>query len=423
MSQLFHKFYRERLVKSKFKNQERPVLLNNWEGTYFDFDEEKIVEIAASAAELGVELFVLDDGWFGRRNDDSSSLGDWDVNKNKLPNGVRGLAEKINDLGLDFGIWVEPEMVSPDSDLYRQHPDWVIEVPDRPNSEGRNQLILDLSRQEVQDYLINVLSELFAGANIAYVKWDMNRNMTEIGSNKLAAERQEETVHRYILGLYRVLEKLTSKFPDILFESCASGGGRFDPGMLYYMPQTWTSDDTDAVERLKIQYGTSLVYPISSIGAHISAVPNHQLGRITSLKMRADTAYYGAFGYELDPTELSFKEREIIKEQIKKFKSLRKLIQYGDFYRLLSPFAGNKIAWMTVSKDQKEAFVSYYKILAESNIFTGSLKLKGLNPDFDYYIKEIDKTLSGTQLLYSGLPIGELKQEDFSSKSWHLQVI
>ena len=320
MSQLYHKFYRERLVKSKFKDQERPVLLNNWEGTYFDFDEDKIVEIAASAAELGVELFVLDDGWFGRRNDDTSSLGDWYVNKNKLPNGVSGLAEKINELDLDFGIWVEPEMVSPDSDLYREHPDWVIEVPERPNSEGRNQLILDFSRREVQDYIIDVLSDLFAGANISYVKWDMNRNMTEIGSNRMPAERQEETAHRYILGLYRVLEELTSQFPDILFESCASGGGRFDPGMLYYMPQTWTSDDTDAVERLKIQYGTSLVYPISSIGAHISAVPNHQLGRITSLQMRANTAYYGAFGYELDPTKLSFKEREIIKEQINKFK-------------------------------------------------------------------------------------------------------
>jgi alpha-galactosidase len=423
MSQLYHKFYRERLVKSKFKAEERPVLLNNWEGTYFDFDEDKIVEIAASAADLGVELFVLDDGWFGRRNDDTSSLGDWYVNKNKLPNGVSGLAEKINELGLDFGIWVEPEMVSPDSDLYREHPDWVIEVPDRKNSEGRNQLILDFSRRDVQDYIINILSELFAGSDISYVKWDMNRNMTEIGSNKLAAERQQETAHRYMLGLYRVLEELTAEFSDILFESCASGGGRFDPGMLYYMPQTWTSDDTDAVERLKIQYGTSLVYPVSSIGAHISAVPNHQLGRITSLAMRADTAYYGAFGYELDPTVMSFKEREIIKKQIKKFKSLRKLIQYGDFYRLLSPFEVNETAWMTVSEDQREAFVSYYKILAEANVFTGSFKLKGLNPDFDYYIKEIDKTVSGSQLLYSGLPIGELKQEDFSSKSWHLQVI
>ncbi|MGP3778046.1 alpha-galactosidase [Halanaerobium saccharolyticum] len=423
MSQLYHKFYRERLVKSKFKDQERPVLLNNWEGTYFDFNEDKIVEIAASAAELGVELFVLDDGWFGRRNDDTSSLGDWYVNKNKLPNGVSGLAEKINDLGLAFGIWVEPEMVSPDSDLYREHSDWVIEVPDRPNSEGRNQLILDFSRREVQDYIIDVLSELFAGANISYVKWDMNRNMTEIGSNKLAAARQEETAHRYILGLYRVLEKLTSKFPDILFESCASGGGRFDPGMLYYMPQTWTSDDTDAVERLKIQYGTSLVYPVSAMGTHISAVPNHQLGRITSLDMRANTAYYGAFGYELDPTEMSFKEREIVKAQIKKFKSLRNLIQFGDFYRLLSPFAGNECAWMTVSDDQKEAFVSYYKILAEANVFSGKIKLQGLNPDYDYQIKELNKTFSGSQLLYSGLPIGELKQEDFSSKSWHLQVI
>jgi alpha-galactosidase len=314
-------------------------------------------------------------------------------------------------------------MVSPDSDLYREHSDWVIEVPDRPNSEGRNQLILDFSRREVQDYIIDVLSELFAGANISYVKWDMNRNMTEIGSNKLAAARQEETAHRYILGLYRVLEKLTSKFPDILFESCASGGGRFDPGMLYYMPQIWTSDDTDAVERLKIQYGTSLVYPVSAMGTHISAVPNHQLGRITSLDMRANTAYYGAFGYELDPTEMSFKEREIVKAQIKKFKSLRNLIQFGDFYRLLSPFAGNECAWMTVSDDQKEAFVSYYKILAEANVFSGKIKLQGLNPDYDYQIKELNKTFSGSQLLYSGLPIGELKQEDFSSKSWHLQVI
>ncbi len=420
LSQLYHNFYRERMAKSRYKNSERPVLINNWEATYFDFDEAKILEIAENAAELGIELFVLDDGWFGERNDDTSSLGDWYVNKDKLPSGVSGLADKVTDLGIDFGIWVEPEMVSPDSELYRENPEWAIQVEDRPLSKGRNQLILDYSRKDVQEYIIDILSELFSSADISYVKWDMNRSMTEFSSNNLPAERQEETAHRYILGLYRVLEVLTEKFPNILFESCAGGGGRFDPAMLYYMPQTWTSDDTDAVERLKIQYGTSLVYPISSMGAHVSAVPNHQLGRITPLQTRTETAYFGAFGYELDPTELDENKKEQIKLDIEKFKQLRSLIQFGDFYRLLSPFEGNETAWMTVSEDKKEAFVAYYKVLSESNTFNGSVKLKGLNPELDYYIKELDRKISGSQLIFAGLPVGELAKQDFTSKSWHL---
>ena len=422
MSQLYHKFYRERLVKSKFKTEERPVLLNNWEGTYFDFDEEKIVEIAASAAELGVELFVLDDGWFGRRNDDTTSLGDWYVNKNKLPNGVSGLAEKINKLGLDFGIWVEPEMVSPESDLYREHPDWVIEVPDRPNSEGRNQLILDFSRQEVQDYIIDVLTKLFADSNISYVKWDMNRNMTEIGSNKLAVERQQETAHRYMVGLYRVLEKLTSQFPDILFESCASGGGRFDPGMLYYMPQTWTSDDTDAVERLKIQYGTSLVYPSSSMGAHVSAVPNHQVERSTSLKMRYDVASFGNLGYELDITELNEKEMKAVKKQVNNYKEIRELVQFGDFYRLRSPFAGNFTAWSYLSQDREEVLAGFYQVLATPNPKEETLKLKGLDPESDYKELNSGEIYGGDELMNYGIKVPYLK-EDFSSRVWRFKAV
>ncbi|MED4905952.1 alpha-galactosidase [Parageobacillus thermoglucosidasius] len=421
MSQTFHQLYRTRLARGVYRERERPILINNWEATYFDFNEEKILHIAKTAAELGIELFVLDDGWFGKRDNDRSSLGDWFVNKQKLPNGLEGLAKSINQMGMQFGLWVEPEMVSVDSELYRKHPDWCIHVPNRPRSEGRNQLVLDYSRKEVCDYIIQVISDVLASAPISYVKWDMNRHMTEIGSAALPPERQRETAHRYILGLYRVMEEITSRFPHVLFESCSGGGGRFDPGMLYYMPQTWTSDNTDAVSRLKIQYGTSLVYPISAMGAHVSAVPNHQVHRMTSLEMRGHVAMSGNFGYELDLTKLSEEEKAIVKQQVAFYKDIRSLVQFGTFYRILSPFEGNETAWMFVSEDKSEAFVAYFRVLAEANAPLSFIRLKGLDPEKDYELIGSGEIYGGDELMYVGLNVPQ-RRGDFISVIWRLRA-
>jgi alpha-galactosidase len=435
MSQTYHELYKTRLAKGKWKDQERPVLINNWEGTYFDFDEEKILEIAEAAKQLGVELFVLDDGWFGKRDDDTTSLGDWFVDRAKLPNGIKGLANKINDLGLDFGLWFEPEMVNKISRLYEEHPDWIIHVPDRKQSHGRNQYVLDFSRKEVVDYIYEMMAKVLSEAPISYVKWDMNRYMTEIGSVVLPAERQSEVAHRYILGVYDLYERLTTEFPEILFESCASGGARFDPGMLYYAPQAWTSDDTDAVERLKIQYGSSMVYPVSSIGAHVSAIPNHQMKRNPSLNTRANVAYFGAFGYELDATEMSDEEKEEVRKQISFFKENRKTFQYGTFYRIQSPFDGdgNVTCWMTVSEDQKEALVGYYQVLAKPNPGFKRLFLKGLNPEIEYQVNGREGTYFGDELMSVGLQLDTLfsgaepvKREldgDYASKIYKVTAV
>lgn len=422
MSQNYHQLYRKRLVKGKHRDQERPVLINNWEGTYFDFDTDKILEMAEAAAEVDLELFVLDDGWFGSRNDDTSSLGDWYVNQEKLPGGLEYLAEEINKLGLDFGLWFEPEMISPDSDLYREHPEWAIQVENRESSLSRQQLILDLSRREVQDYIIERVSAILEKANISYVKWDMNRPMTEYGSLELKSERQRELNHRYILGLYRVLEEITSKFPAVLFESCAGGGGRFDPGMLYYMPQTWTSDDTDAVERLKIQYGTSMVYPSASMGAHVSAVPNHQVERSTSLKMRYDVASFGNLGYELDITKLDENQKEKVKEQVNNYKELRSLVQFGDFYRLRSPFEDNFTAWSYVDQNKEELIVGFYQILASPNPREEKVKLKGLEAEADYREITTEEIYGGDELMNYGIRVPYLKK-DFSSKVWRFKKL
>lgn len=311
-------------------------------------------------------MFVLDDGWFGERNDDSSSLGDWDVNYKKLPNGIAGLAKKINDLGMMFGLWFEPEMVNEESKLYRMHPEWVVRTPGRKLSYGRNQFVLDFANEQVVDFLFHKIEAILRCGRISYVKWDMNRNITEAYSPTLPKDRQKEFYHRYILGVYALYERLIQAFPEVLFESCASGGGRFDAGMLYYAPQAWTSDDTDAVERLHIQYGTSMIYPIVSMGSHVSAVPNHQVARSTSLKMRADTACFGTFGYELDLTKLTEEDQQEVRQQIAFFKEYREVIQLGDFYRLQNN-EHNRIAWMSVAADQSNAVVGIYKILAQPN--------------------------------------------------------
>lgn len=420
MSRTYHKLYRERLCRGAYRDKIRPILVNNWEGTYFDFDAEKIENIGKVAQELGIELFVLDDGWFGKRNSDNCSLGDWVVDRKKLPNGLEDLAQRINNLDLGFGLWFEPEMVSPDSDLYRAHPDWCIHVLERYRTQARNQLILDLSREEVCDYIIDSLTSILSSVNISYIKWDMNRNMTEIGSPSLPPERQRETAHRYMLGLYKILEKLTTSFPNILFEGCSSGGGRFDGGILYYMPQIWTSDDSDAVERLKIQYGTSIVYPISTMGAHVSAVPNHQVHRITSLKMRGDVAMSGNFGYELDLTKFTDDEKETVKKQVESYKDLRELIQFGDMYRLLNPFAGNEASWIIVSEDKTEAFATYFRVLASPNEPIRKLHFKGLDPDKNYSITGMDGVLGGDELMYVGITISDL-EGDYQSITWILK--
>jgi alpha-galactosidase len=422
MSRIYHKLYRTRLARGLYRDEPRPVLINNWEATYFDFNAEKIESIAQAGKELGIELFVLDDGWFGKRDDDTTSLGDWFVDKKKLPGGIKDLAERVNKLGLQFGLWFEPEMISPVSELYEAHPDWCLHVPDKRRSQGRNQLILDLSRAEVCDYIIQAVGDVLRNAPITYVKWDMNRHMTEVGSACLPPERQAETAHRYMLGLYRVMEEITTAFPHVLFESCSGGGGRFDPGILHYMPQTWTSDNTDAVERLKIQYGTSIVYPASAMGSHVSAVPNHQVHRMTPLTMRGDVAMSGNFGYELDLTKFTEEEKEVVKAQVAFYKEIRSLVQQGEMYRLKSPFEGNDTAWMFVSQDRTEALAGYFQVLTEPNGATARLRLQGLDPERNYVLRETGAVYGGDRLMNAGIQLPYLNS-DFQSKLYHFTAV
>ncbi len=424
MSRTFHELYRSRLIRGNYRDKERPILVNNWEATYFDFTADSILEIAEAGKELGIELFVLDDGWFGRRDDDKTSLGDWFVDLRKLPKGLNHLASEVEANGMQFGLWFEPEMVSVDSDLFREHPDWCLHVPGRQSTESRNQLVLDFSREDVCKEITKRVSDILANMPISYVKWDMNRHMTEIGSAILPPDRQRETAHRYMLGLYKMLEEITAAFPNVLFESCSGGGGRFDPGMLYYMPQTWTSDNTDAVSRLKIQYGTSLVYPIASIGAHVSAVPNHQVQRITSITMRGDVAMSGNLGYELDLTKLSVQEKMAVKSQVAYYKEIRRLIQFGEFYRLKSPFEGNDTAWLFTNNDKTEVIVYYFKVLAEPAAPASVLKLDGIDINKEYQVTGTDIVYGGDELVYAGLSIPiEKIQGDFQSFCWHLKAL
>ena len=394
MSQTFHRLFQKRLARGYWRDRERPILINNWEATYFDFTEERIVEIAKKAKEQGIELFVLDDGWFGKRTSERAGLGDWKANPERLPEGITGLAQKVEELGMKFGLWFEPEMVNKDSDLYREHPDWILSVPERRQSQGRYQYVLDFSRKEVVDYIYDRMAEILGSGKVSYVKWDMNRSITECWSAALPADRQGEVFHRYILGVYDLYDRLNTAFPEVLFESCASGGGRFDPGLLYYAPQGWASDDTDAAERLKIQYGTSYCYPISSIGAHVSASPNHQIMRSTPLYTRANVACFGTFGYELDLNRLTAEEQEEVKRQITFMKKYRSVLQFGSFYRLESPFEGNVTAWMSVSGDRKTAVVGWYRTLNGINMGYTRVKLRGLEPDSVYRVSE-DGALRG----------------------------
>ncbi len=420
MSHAFHRLYSENLMRSKWFERDRPILINNWEATYFNFNEEKILQIARRAKELGVEMLVLDDGWFGKRNTDNCSLGDWVVNPEKLPGGLNGLSDRLHDLGLKFGLWFEPEMISPDSDLYRAHPDWCLHVDGRARVEMRNQLILDLSRKEVQDYIIESVSAVLESARIEYVKWDMNRNMTEPFSGAQTPERQKETQHRYMLGLYRVLEEITARFPEILFESCSGGGGRFDPGMLYYMPQTWTSDDSDAAERMFIQYGTSFVYPPCAMGAHVSAVPNHQTGRTTAMQTRGDVALGGNFGFELDLSQLSDADAETVRRLIEREKQVRTLVRTGEFTRLLSPFDHPYAAWQFRARDNSEALICAYRLMTRPATPHLLLRASGLD-ESAVYMDDDGNTCSGAALTRYGLWLH--LPGDFTSKVIHFRRI
>ena len=403
LSQTFHRLYQKRLARGYWRDRPRPILINNWEATYFDFTEERLVEIAKTAQESGVELFVLDDGWFGKRSSEHAGLGDWIANPERLKHGITGLADRIEALGMKFGLWFEPEMVNRDSDLYREHPDWILQTPERHACHGRFQYVLDFSRKEVVDRIYDMMAKILSEAKVSYIKWDMNRSITECYSAALPADRQGEVYHRYILGVYELYERLTSQFPHVLFESCASGGGRFDPGMLYYAPQGWTSDDSDAVERIKIQYGTSYCYPISGMGSHVSVTPNHQVNRNTPLYTRANAAYFGTFGYELDLNALTEEEQAEVKEQIAFMKENRGLFQFGVFYRLQSPFTHNSSAWMVVSQDKKRAIVGWYRTLNGINLPYTRIRLQGLDPDMEYQIQGDPASHYGDELMNLGL--------------------
>ena len=434
MSHTFHRLVLDNIVRGPWKRRERPILINNWEATYFDFDEDKLVDIARTAKRAGVELFVLDDGWFGARNNDTAGLGDWTPNPARLPQGLAGLSKRINDLGMKFGLWFEPEMVNKDSDLYRAHPDWAVHTPGRHMNHGRNEFLLNFANKDVVDNIFGQMSRLLDEADIAYIKWDMNRFVSEGYDVTRGAEHQGEAYHRYILGVYDLLERLLRRFPDLIIEGCASGGGRFDMGMLYYTPQIWCSDDTDAIERLKIQYGTSYFYPLSAMGAHVSVVPNHQANRVTPIETRANVAMFGTFGYELDLNTLSEEELGKVRGQIEFFKRYREIIHTGDFHRLASPDGNEQAAWMVVSRDRMTSIGGDYRILLTPNSGDTRLHLRGLDEDARYRVactgaSSIDgETFTGAELMRIGMistdgscgemgdaePLG--KASDFSSR-------
>ena len=422
MSRQLHRAVRERLVRDPCQGGRRPVLINNWEATYFDFNKEKLLDIARAAAPLGIELLVMDDGWFGVRDSDTSGLGDWTVNEKKLPGGLGELVSEVRRLGMRFGLWVEPEMVSEDSELYRAHPDWALGVPGRPGSRGRGQLTLDFSRKDVREHVYAALRKVLDSAEVSYLKWDMNRCLTDVWSAALPPRRQGETRHRYVLGVYEMLENLRRDYPHMLVEGCAGGGGRFDLGMLYYTPQIWCSDNTDAIDRLRIQYGTSFCYPACCMGAHVSAVPNEQTGRVTPLETRGVAAMSGAFGYEMDVGKCGEAEKAVIRTQVETFKTHYRLIQEGGYYRLTDPFADPELtAWAHVAPDGREALVS---------IVTGSghaaprfrlLRLKGLDPDAVYRINGGAELCRGSVLMNAGWPVPPLRG-DYQSLQLHLEA-
>ncbi len=423
MTRSYHDFYRNHLIRSKYKDKKRPILINNWEGTYFDFDTDKLLAIARAAKEDGIEMLVMDDGWFGKRNSDTCSLGDWVVNEDKLKGGLSYLVQEVNKIGLEFGIWFEPEMISPDSDLYRAHPDWAIQIKGRKATQSRQQYVLDLSNPEVIEYAYESVARILRSAPIRYVKWDMNRELTDMGSAYLDKDSQKELFHRYMLGVYAMQERLITKFPDLLLENCSGGGARFDPGMLYYSPQIWCSDDADAVERLSIQEGTALIYPLSTIGAHVSVCPNHTVGRVTPFATRGDVALAGTFGYELDITKLSKEEHDEVKAQVALYHKYNDLVRNGDYYRIASfRENGSYDCYMEVSKDQKEALVTYVQVKAMANAKSKKLRLDGLKADAVYRLEGTGECYTGDTLMKGGFLFKGF-WGDAKSRLYHLVMV
>lgn len=406
LSQQYHEIIREHICRGAYKHAKRPILINNWEATYFNFNEEKILKIAEQAQKLGIEMLVLDDGWFGKREDDNSGLGDWFVNEKKMNGSMAQLAEKIHKMGMKFGLWFEPEMISEDSDLYREYPDWALKIPGRAMNRSRHQLNLDITRKEVRDHIMNQIFKVLDACKADYVKWDMNRSVDNVFSAALPKERQGEVYHRYVLAVYEMMESLVQRYPNLLFESCSGGGGRFDAGMLYYSPQIWCSDNTDAIDRLKIQYGTSFGYPVSAMGAHVSVCPNHQSGRITPFETRGTVASSGTFGYELDLMKMSEEDKKTAREQILKYKEIEHLVQSGDYYRLINPFENNNhVLWQFVSKDKKETVVCGVRLHSEANPYIYLFYPQGLDADLHYEDIATGKVYTGAALMKAGLPL------------------
>lgn len=395
LSQQYHHCIMNHICQGKYVHANRPVLINSWEAAYFDFTGDTIVELAKEAKALGIDMVVMDDGWFGKRNDDNSSLGDWYVNEEKLGGTLTKLIERVNAEGVKFGIWIEPEMVSEDSDLYREHPEWAITIPGRKPVRSRNQLVLDFSRKEVRDEIFKRICAVLDQGNVEYIKWDMNRSLADIYAPNVTYD--------YVLGVYDFLEKLTNRYPDILIEGCSGGGGRFDAGMLYYTPQIWCSDNTDAINRTRIQYGTSFFYPVAAMGSHVSAVPNHQTGRVTSMHTRGVAAMSGTFGYELNPALLNAKEKAEIRAQLAQYREYQELIREGDYYRLSNPFQDNFAAWMVVSDDRSKALVSVIRLTAEANPPAAYVTLKGIEEDAFYREKTTGKVYPGAALMEAGI--------------------
>lgn len=416
MTRTFHDLYRNHLIRSPWRDKKRPILLNSWEGAYFDFDTDRLLDMARAGAALGMEMLVVDDGWFGDRFDDNRALGDWFVNEKKLPGGLKRLGDELNAMGMKLGLWMEPEMVSPDSDLYRSHPDWAIQVPGRTAGLCRNQYVLDLTRREVLEYVWSRIEAILTSANIEYVKWDMNRQLADMGSFGLDSGRQGELYYRYVLAVYELQERLCQKFPYILLENCSGGGARYDPGMLYYSPQIWCSDDTDAIERLAIQEGTALIYPLGTMGAHVSACPNHTVGRTTPFETRGHVALAGTFGYELDPTALTEEERSLIPGQAALYHRFNDLVREGDYYRLASWRENHAYdCWQVVSKDKTAALVTYVQVLAGANRHSRRVCLQGLDETARYRVEGTDQVYGGDTLMYGGLLLGPMPG-DYKSK-------
>lgn len=423
MTHTFHDLYRNHLIREPWRSRPRPSLVNNWEATYFDFDTDKLLDIARTAASRGIEMLVLDDGWFGCRDTDDNSLGDWFVNEKKLPGGLKYLADQINALGMKFGLWVEPEMVSPNSELYRAHPDYALQIPGRKPMEARHQLVLDISRPEVRECVYAQLKAVLSSAHIEYVKWDMNRTLTDVASFALEADRQGELFHRYVLGVYELQERLLTDFPELLLENCSSGGGRFDPGMLYYSPQIWTSDNTDAIDRLRIQEGTALIYPLSTMGAHVAACPSHTNGRVTPFATRGLVSLPGCFGYELDLTKLTEEELDLIPGQLEDYRKYGPLFHGGDYYRLASYGENSEYdALMAVSKDKKTAVLDYVHVMSRQRRRNVLLPLRGLDAETLYRSSETGEVRSGAAWMYGGMVMPRMTG-DFTGKLIVLEAV